>query len=218
MPKQIITYCPDCSYNTNQTVVHKKRILSKLLNYPSKKSKTYEEYMTVQCLGCNTVSFVHRFIGKEFYDKENNRNYMEQNYPEKEIMQDVDLLSMEDQTKLPPQLRKLYEEIEIAYEYEANLLAGIGLRMLIEAICLNQKIEGANLKIKIERLHSNGFIAKNDIPILDKLREIGNTTAHEIKGFSNYKLKYALEIVNHVLKSIYILPTFQKKLAAKRSS
>lgn len=174
--------------------------------------------MIVQCLGCDTVSFVQRFIGKQFRDKQNNRNYIEHNYPERELMQDIEFLSIEEQRKLPPQLRKLYEEIEIAYEYDANLLAGIGVRMLIEAICLHQQIKGANLKIKIECLYSTGFIAKNDIPILDKLREIGNITAHEVKGFSNYKLKYALEIVNHVLKSIYILPTFQKKLESKRSS
>lgn len=217
MLQKIVTHCPDCSYNTNQLVVHTKKILSKIFNYPGKKSKTYEEFMIVQCLGCDTLSFVKRIIGKEFYDKENKRNFIEENFPEKEIMQDTELLSIEDVSKLPPQLRKLYEEVEIAFEYEANLLAGIGLRMLIEAICLNQKIEGANLKIKIERLHSNGFIAKNDIPILDKLREIGNSTAHEIKGFSNHKLKFALEIVNHVLKSIYVLPTFQKKLARKKT-
>jgi len=216
MPKKTITHCPDCAYSTNQSVIHTKKILSKLFNSTDKRSKTYEEYMIVQCLGCNTVSFVHRLIGKQFHDEENKRNYLEQNYPEKEIMQDVDFLSLEEQRKLPSQLRKLYEEIEIAFEYEANLLAGIGLRMLIEAICLYQKIEGGNLKIKIERLHTNGIIAKNDIPILDRLREIGNVTAHEIKGFSNYKLKYALETVNHVLKSIYILPTFQKKLALKK--
>lgn len=174
--------------------------------------------MIVQCLGCNTISFVHRLIGKQFYDEENKKNYLEENYPEKEIIQDVDFLSFKEQRKLPLQLRKLYEEIEIAFEYEANLLAGIGLRMLVEAICLYQKIEGANLKIKIERLHTNGFISKNDVSILDKLREIGNVTAHEIKDFSNYKLKYALEIVNHVLKSIYILPTFQKKLTIKKTA
>ena len=95
---------------------------------------------------------------------------------------------------------------------ESNILAGVGLRMLVEGICLERKIAGKNLLEKIKNLHSANWLSANEVPILDKLRQIGNFSAHSIKGFSTTDLQYALEIVNHVLKTIYILPLINKRL------
>ena len=113
---------------------------------------------------------------------------------------------------MPKLLNDLYEEVEGAFKENSNILAGVGLRMLVEALCLEQKIKGRNLQEKIKNLHTSGLISANEVPILDKLRLIGNFSAHEIKGLSISKLEYALDIVNHVLKSIYILPKINKKL------
>lgn len=179
---------------------------------PKNAEKTFEIFLVVKCLGCNTISFVHRISGKGFVDKDRGKNYIEINYPEKELENDAELLTQEEQSKLPKILRKLYEEVEIAFEYDSTILSGIGLRMLIEAICLEQNIQGKYLKQKIEQLHNAGLITKKDLPALDKLREIGNISAHEIRSVQGHKLHYALKVVNHVLKSIYILPTIQKKL------
>ena len=88
----------------------------------------------------------------------------------------------------------------------------MGLRMLVEAICLEQKIPGLNLQSKIRKLHELGMISKNELPILDKLRLIGNDSAHKIKSFSIDKLSYALDIINHIIKSIYVLPKINKLL------
>lgn len=213
MGKRIKTRCEECRNNTNQDVIFATRVLRDEEYITRQTSvKSYEEYMVVQCLGCNTISFLLRLSGKNFIDEELGRNYLDINFPEREYDNEIPLLNFHDQRKLPRQLIKLYEEVEIAFENDANMLAGIGLRMLIEAACLEQHIQGSNLKIKIERLHDAGLISKNEIAILDKLREIGNMSAHEIKSFSIYKLKHALEVINHILKSIYILPKISKKI------
>lgn len=86
------------------------------------------------------------------------------------------------------------------------------MRTLVEAICIHQNIEGKNLKDKIENLHKAGLISTSEAPILDKLRLIGNVSAHQIKKLNINKLEYALDIINHVLKSIYILPKINRKL------
>ncbi|MDN5215030.1 DUF4145 domain-containing protein [Fulvivirgaceae bacterium BMA12] len=98
-----------------------------------------------------------------------------------------------------------------AIEYDLKLLAGIGLRTLVEAICINQKITGRNLKGKIDKLHSEGFISANKVPILHKLREIGNLDAHRIKSLFSTVLENALEIINHLLRSVYLIPKRSKR-------
>lgn len=109
-------------------------------------------------------------------------------------------------------LYDLYEEIKEAFESGSNILAGVGLRAMVEAVCMQEKIEGRNLQEKIKNLHNKGLIASSEQPILDKLRLIGNLSTHQIKAFPLDKLNYALDIINHVLKSIYVLPKINKKL------
>jgi hypothetical protein len=84
--------------------------------------------------------------------------------------------------------------------------------MLLEAICMEQKVIGNNLQQKILALRDRGLISANEIPILDKLRLIGNVAVHQTKGLRLNILSYALDIINHVLKSIYILPRINKKI------
>jgi hypothetical protein len=86
----------------------------------------------------------------------------------------------------------------------------------LKAICNEQSIDGRTLYNRIEELHTKGFISKNEIPIIHKLREIGNTTVHEIRCLPMNKLQYALDIINHILKSIYVLPKINKRLKLEK--
>lgn len=213
MAKGIITNCNQCEDETNHHILFKKRIVHvyKSENNRDSSTKDIEDYMIIQCKGCNTISFLRRDSGS-FYDSKEEKYYMDYNFPEIEFSSGFRFLSQEEQDSVPYNIRGLYQELELVFENEGNKLAGVGLRMLVEAICLEQKIMGSNLKIKIEKLHDKGLISKNEIPILDKLREMGNTSAHEIKSFPLDKLEYALDILNHVLKSIYVLPKINRKL------
>lgn len=214
MQKRTTTYCHECGNHTNQIILFSKKITS-IYEEDSKKSsriKNYEEYLVVKCQGCNTISFVIRLSGDHFIDEEHGKGFIDINFPDQENDKNISLLTFEELQKLPRQISKLYDEVETVFLEDAKILAGIGLRMVIEAICLEQNIQGKNLQRKIEELHIKGLISKNEIAILDKLREIGNSSAHEIKSFSIHKLKYALDIINHILKSVYVLPAINKKL------
>ncbi len=160
------------------------------------------------------ISFLKRHTNGLFADEDEDGDvgYFDENFPNKEYDLDVVLLSEQQQSTLPKIFRNLYEEVEGAFKEESNILAGVGLRMLVEAICMERKIKGKNLQEKIKNLSPAGLISANEIPILDKLRLIGNFSAHEIKSFSNEMLDYALEIINHILKTIYLLPQINRKL------
>ncbi|GAA4339794.1 hypothetical protein GCM10023184_37150 [Flaviaesturariibacter amylovorans] len=171
-----------------------------------------DEYMTLQCMGCDHVSFLVRHGFPQTNDDAEERDYYDVSYPETKYFAHIRLLDGEERMALPRLLDDLYAQLEIAFQHEACTLAGIGLRLMVEAICLHQKVPGSTLKAKIDSLHSEGLISKNDLPILHNLRELGNISAHEIKGFPIDMLTHALEIVNHILKGIFIMPKINRKL------
>jgi hypothetical protein len=177
-----------------------------------------DEFFVVECQGCNEISFLH--IERQYTKRWKLNSVFHHNYPEMDFgsLQDYDFLSDEEIQELPKTIARLYSEITDAFECDSSILSGIGLRTLVEAICLDQKINGGNLEKKIKGLHDKGLISGSELPILDKLRLIGNVSAHDIKSLSMRKLNYALSIVNHVIKSIYILPRLDKgiKLRPKK--
>jgi len=208
--KTVLTYCLECDRETTQKI-----LFSKKLKTDEKENigieTGYEDYMVIECGGCKTNSFLYRITS--VHSEHGETFLLDENFPKhSDRWGEFNFLKEEDQDSLPRQIYDLYEEIKMAFENDSNVLAGIGLRTLVEAICLQQKMTGDNLKIKINNLHTNGLISTSEKPILDKLRDIGNASAHQIKAFPIDKLEYALGIVNHVLMSIYILPKLNKKL------
>ena len=191
-------YCSSCDTDTNQSILFSKKTKSRYSDYK-------EDFCVIECKGCSTVSFLQilHVPGMDpFYSV----------YPDSESFESYSFLPDEDTDELPKVIRELYSEVEEAFSSDSAILAGIGLRTIVESICLNQGIAGTNLQQKIKGLHQQGLISKSEEPILDKLRLIGNSSAHEIKKLSMDKLEYALGIVNHVLRSIYVLPKLNKKL------
>ena len=200
MAKPVLTFCTECDGDKNH-----KRLYSKTTK--SKYTKTVEEFCVVECMGCNTVSFL---LLLQVSKKSKPIHY---NYPDDAPgSKDVMFMYEEYISKLPKTIRNLYEELLSAFNENATVLSGIGLRALVEAVCLDQSIPGKNLQVKIKGLHDQGWISKSELPILDKLRLIGNDSAHKIKAWPMRKLELALGIINHVLISIYILPKIDLKL------
>lgn len=207
MMKQLIeTDCYECNVTTHHKALFVKQVESKFVD------NHFLFYMVVECGGCKTISFVIREPLKKVSPDED--QFIDFNYPTEEDLgyEDYNFLKPEDQNRLPKKINELYEEIKLVFSGDSNVFAGVGLRMLIEAICINQKISGSNLQQKIKNLHGQGMISSSELPILDKLRLIGNDSAHKIKSFSMNNLGYALDIINHVLRSIYILPKINRML------
>jgi hypothetical protein len=73
-------------------------------------------------------------------------------------------LKEEDQDELPAQISRLYDQIKKAFDGDANILAGMGLRALVEAICLQQGITGNRLVDKINNLQAAGLPSRKAYP------------------------------------------------------
>lgn len=163
------------------------------------------EYLIAQCGGCDHVSLIDIVFCEG--------NWQVYQYPELAKKEYEGLfLDQNELFEVPEEISNLYQEVTQAYKNQTPILCGVGLRILVEAICINRQIKGDNLMQKIKGLKDAGLISATELPILDKLRNIGNAAAHEIKGMDEQTLKHALLIINHIIRSIYILPGFSTKI------
>ncbi len=82
----------------------------------------------------------------------------------------------------------------------------MGIRAIVETVCKNKNANGKDLCEKINDLVIQGVLTKKDADILHKLRTLGNEAAHEVKPHNNATLALALDVIDHLIKGVYILP------------
>ena len=117
-------------------------------------------------------------------------------------------------------------------------LAGAGIRLLIEGVCLDQKIVKGkvytdlgsllrhkttkkailrdNLEGKINGLLTKGLVSKNQAKVLHQLRKLGNDAAHALDQPPLMLIEECVEAVEHLLIQVYDQPELLKKLLARK--
>ena len=124
---------------------------------------------------------------------------------------------MTDDHHLPAKISAIYEEVIGAMNAQLPVLAAIGLRTLIEAICKERGIVDGNLEKLIDGLATSGVVSTAQASILHGHRFLGNTAAHEVVTPKPRELVAALEIAETVLRTIYILPELSKQITTGKN-
>lgn len=106
---------------------------------------------------------------------------------------------------IPKLVRDIYTQSLHAVRDGSSILAGIGLRATVEAICNEQSIQGRTLDKRIDGLAKAGLISQRDAERLHAIRFLGNDAAHEIRASSESNLLIALRIIEHLLVTLYVL-------------
>jgi hypothetical protein len=99
----------------------------------------------------------------------------------------------------------------------APTLTAIGLRALVEAICIDQTCLGRNLQDKIDALVTTGALSKSQADFLHIHRFLGNEAAHEITPPPLDELAASLDILESLLKTIYELPVIAAQVRQSKS-
>ena len=115
-------------------------------------------------------------------------------------------LALKGAKYLPANIRRIYDETLMALSNQAPVLAGIGLRALLDTVCKEKNATGNDLLKKIDSLVGTGILNPASAAILHKIRTLGNAAAHEVKPHNDKQLALAMDIVEHLLKDVYILP------------
>jgi hypothetical protein len=158
-------------------------------------------------------------------------------YPEKPKTEDSILtfptlqLNAKDFEKLPEDILELYNQIIYVYNLKYYLLCAFGLRTLIEAICKQVGVtdgtlfddnkvprlqkdrmtgcRSQSLEGRIYGLYQKDYILWKHALILQKVRDVGNSAAHEIKTPTKKTVKDSIGIIEKVLEDIYDLDKYQ---------
>lgn len=163
------------------------------------------EYRIVKCRGCGHVTF--RYVFSDF------ENAFPTSDDEWDVPRDIEIYpkflknhrELDGFYNIPEVVQDVYNETLSGIREGAGILAGLGLRGTIEAVCNDQRITGKNLEIRIARLATQGLISQRDAERLHAIRFLGNDAAHEILKPTKAQISVALKIVDHLIASVYIL-------------
>lgn len=196
--KIVWNYCSICNNTTKHSMLYEKEYEGE-----------YEEFkilkQTVECCGCENVSFrteEHDYwdIYEDYEGQETHRVKVE-NYPS--VLHGHNAIN--NLYLIPPSIRPVYDQTLLAFKGKSHLLAGVGFRAIIEALCIQEKIKGNNLEIKINNLAKNRLITEREANRLHTIRFLGNDSVHEMEIPTLGKLMLVLGIIENLLKNLYII-------------
>lgn len=163
------------------------------------------QHAVVECRGCETRSFRYHYrdIENAFPVSDTEWDMPEdvENYPRLEDKS----LAIDGIEIVPDVVRMIYLETVSAIYEGSLILAGLGLRGTIEAVCNDQSVGGGSLDKMIKNLVTKGLISKKDGERLHAIRFLGNDAAHEIKKPKLEQITVAVKIVKHLIASVYTL-------------
>jgi hypothetical protein len=114
-------------------------------------------------------------------------------------------------------VRNIYHEVHSAISNNQRVLAGIGIRALVEAVCAQKRAAGGNLEKKIDDLATRNVLTKSAAETLHRTRLLGNAAAHEVAPPNEEELEAAMDIAEQLLMNVYVLPEIGDRLKSVRS-
>lgn len=205
-----------CGTCGNVTCHHAITLVETSDSSPDGDIQVWSEYMTVQCGGCKSVSFCVQSSCSEdrIFNPETEKEELvvtSRVYPNRIAGR----AQLEHAYLLPHVIYKVYEETRSALASDQPVLAGIGIRAIIETVCKDRAAAGKDLMQKIDDLAAKGVVTLDGAKILHSLRFMGNEAAHEVKAHSQADLLTALDVAEYLLKGVYILPKLASDLPKK---
>ena len=167
----------------------------------------WKSYQVIQCLGCGRYSF--REVESNSEDLIVDPQTGEQELAKHEVLFPPRVAGRAPIRRLvgvPSEVRIIYSETHKALLGGQPILAGVGLRSLVEAVCRHKNAKGRTLQKSIDSLVDLGVLTRDGAVILHALRNLGNAAAHEAEAYSETDLSTALDVVEHLLQSVYIIP------------
>lgn len=207
--KKIRVLCKSCRHATNHEVLFSH---DSVAESEDGDIKVWTSDQVLKCCGCDDISFRHAYECTEDIDYETGQLAVtEVLYPNR-----VDGRGpMDGYDEFPAKTRRIYKETLKALNQNAFILSAIGLRALIESICVEQKTLGGTLEKRIDELAASGLLSKKQAEFLHAHRFMGNAAAHEMIAPKVTELVAALDIAETLLKTIYILPDVANSLKNK---
>jgi hypothetical protein len=188
--------CLFCGHPTNHSIVYS-------FDTKDPESDFDVHYQVVQCMGCDAKSF--RYSDRNplngFLADGTGFREVEHLFPPRHLLRNP-----VDMYWLPVQVRRIYRELQLSLRNGMSTFAAFGIRATVEALCQNKKAGTRSLKSSIDKLYANGVITQSQMNALHSQRMLGNEAVHEFAEPSDDELIAAMDVLDKVLDSIYVMP------------
>ena len=197
--KMIDCYCPKCKNKTHHYVLGEGENCSNDDEFHWR-----DCYRVVKCCGCDHVSFDLESLDESMVEY---NDYGEEEYIPTHTSYPVKENSIEPlhSWEIPSLIQKAYSESVEALNNGSLLLASIGFRATVEALCIEKGIDKDYLIEKINELRDKGIITSADCERLHEARFMGNESAHQIEKPDRAHVLMVLEVINNILNNLYII-------------
>jgi len=224
-------YCSNCNLKTNHGYLLKHQITH--MDYLKSPEDDVDlqfddDYYITQCLGCDKVAFFHEY-GDEDMMNRLGETYTEKNvYPEEPrdliVENHRHIYDVRYFDNVPDIIQELYIQVVSCFEKNHSLLAAVGLRMIIEGFCNDRQISNgyilddnnnkatkkngdeirsSSLEGRINGMEEERLITPVSASVLHQIRNLGNTTVHELEIPKQGTIKQGLGIVEDLIKTVY---------------
>jgi hypothetical protein len=195
-------FCNTCRRPTNHNTIEEngiqfKRVVPRVRTNERQFKNMEDIYYLAQCLGCDSIKLVTEF----HYEQEGQWNSMYHIYPDPTDR--LDKLQHVSFRNLPESIFLFLSEVQMSYLNKLFILCSVGLRMLIEAICIDKNVQGKLLIDKINKLNELGYITQLQTGVLHQIRLLGNKSAHEIVDQDDELVLEGLNVIHSLLFNIY---------------
>ena len=175
------------------------------------------KHQIVQCKGCEFVRFrVQEWNGREIDGDSGEPKLTVHVYPEYAFTRREAAIDVDFETSLPAIVERIYRETVTALNSGTLILAGAGLRAIVEAICTNANVPHGNLQSKIDALVKQNLLAQPQADLLHEERYLGNAAIHEIEPPSRRDVEDGLTIVETLLNTMFVAAATAQRLRDRR--
>jgi hypothetical protein len=195
-------YCNTCKARTNHElkVTHERiAVDTDLLGDVPDEAKEHEiwRYLFWVCRGCDTATLQEEYVS---YPGDSLNQRQESFFHPKREKSSLPFKIFE---RLDPKLNRIYQEVIASFNHDVTFLCAVGLRALLEGICVDKGIEARNLRDSIDGLKAH--LPSNIVESLHRFRFIGNQAVHELQAPSDSELRGAIDVMEDLLNFLYEL-------------
>ena len=205
MPEQKKIHCNTCKHETNHELLaihdcdYQEAEGNALIYYENTR------YGFWVCKGCDTASLEEKYNCSGMHD-ENGDIYSYEYFPERK---NKSLRIAKKFAHINSKLNSVYLEIIKSHEHGLGVISAIGVRALLEGICIEEGIIDSvayNLTGKIAKLQEKNNIPESIVEglnSLNSLKFIGDNAAHSLDSSNNHTITLAIDLLEALLVHLY---------------
>lgn len=197
-------YCNSCKSETKHDVKSSHE-QSYYEDHGQNRPSYYEEtkYFFLICRGCDTATLEEKSTSSGMYDYDGDAIYNYSYYPKRKF-------SVEREAKkfrhVDKKLNGIYKEIMISFQQELNVVTAMGIRALLEGICVLEGIDDKKawgLEKKLNHLTDVSSIPITIVEGLKKIKFIGDDAAHRLNTPEKHVLSLSIDLLESLITHMY---------------